>query len=90
MPPHTLPLVSPLKTGSNSWTKLDPTGPAPQGRTIQSIGKVHTDDSKGQTRLYLFGGGESGDTPVQDADVYCLDLSECTKGFLFAFVFMGN
>lgn len=60
--------------GSNSWTKLDPTGPAPQGRTIQSIGKLHEDDSKGQTRLYLFGGGESGDTPVQDADVYCFDL----------------
>ncbi|KAI9202682.1 uncharacterized protein BJ171DRAFT_600694 [Polychytrium aggregatum] len=57
---------------SFSWSLLEARGTAPRPRTLHSMGAIasHSDSS----RIYVFGGGQSGSAAVDDAEMYCLDV----------------
>ena len=62
------------KIGSLKWEMLSTRGKfVPCARTLHSGCVVKGEDGKGD-RLYIFGGGAMGDSPVQDSSVYCLDI----------------
>ncbi|XP_064650014.1 rab9 effector protein with kelch motifs-like [Lineus longissimus] len=52
-----------------TWTSVDVTGTAPSART-QHMSQAGCGD-----KFYVFSGGESGVTPVNDRNVYCFDTS---------------
>lgn len=60
-----------ILTETFEWTRLESRGSIPCARTLHTATLTSVN---GRDRIHIFGGGSSGDIPIDDDTVYCLDL----------------
>ena len=60
-----------VRTENFKWTCLEARGALPPPRTLSHC---VLNSVNGKDRVYVFGGGMAGDIPLNDANVYCLDV----------------
>jgi hypothetical protein len=65
------------------WTQCITRGVVPDGRTLHSAALIN---KNGKDRVYIFSGGASGELPIKDDQVYCLDIGKC---FFFFKIFIN-